>query len=624
MQKLVVNLLNAGQTQDAVMYGEMVYCKSVEWFGENDLRLVQAFKKLEWNFTTAAQLDKVSLILLNVMERKLIQSKAHDVRPLAAPIEHKSEPESADTAFSLLGVKLEFFDYFIDKVCGGVENVQGLSTTEVNIKYLQPLTSESKISLCRLYEKSPLIDKATVFVSHAWKFDFLDVVDALKTHAQNNSLGPDTTFWFDLFSNSQHDTATKPFSFWTGTFMTAIKAIGSVVMIMLPWEDPIPLQRAWCIYELYACMETRSEFNVAMPRAERKRFLSQVNVKSFNKMLASVKSENSTSFLPDDKEKIHTAIRDSIGFTNLDSAMFKVLKEWMLKALKMELQLAESVLGKTNPLSLTLKAGLAGVYGDLGNEEASLLLYQELWDYYKTNVGVDSGFALIHCGNVISSLITLKRFSEAKAPALDLIERSRQIFGNEHQSTCSAKESLAVVLENEAKFAEALALHNDTLQVYLGLYGDESEHTARAKLSLASCYYTMKDFQKASDAYQAAFDTRKRLLGEDHPSTLGTMTSLGSALYLAGRVEESRSLQKECLDKCRRVLGDSHPSTINVANNYAATMDAQDSSSKNDRLELLQLVYSQAIESHGTSSLQIATPLMNLAIEISNTDIQKR
>ncbi|KAJ3049756.1 hypothetical protein HDU99_008833, partial [Rhizoclosmatium hyalinum] len=75
MQKLVVNLLNAGQTQDAVMYGEMVYCKSVEWFGENDLRQVQAFKKLEWNFTTGAQLDKVSLILLNVMERKLIQSK---------------------------------------------------------------------------------------------------------------------------------------------------------------------------------------------------------------------------------------------------------------------------------------------------------------------------------------------------------------------------------------------------------------------------------------------------------------------------------------------------------------------------------------------------------------------
>ncbi|KAJ3277968.1 hypothetical protein HDU79_001991, partial [Rhizoclosmatium sp. JEL0117] len=133
----------------------------------------------------------------------------------------------------------------------------------------------------------------------------------------------------------------------------------------------------------------------------------------------------------------------------------------------------------------------------------------------------------------------------------------------------------------------------------------------------------MKDFQKASDLFQAAFDTRKRLLGEDHPSTLATMTSLGSALYLAGRVEESRSLQNECLDKCRRVLGDSHPSTIIVANNYAAITDAQDSSSKNDRLEFLQLVYYQAIESHGTGSLQVATPLMNLATEISNTDIQK-
>ena len=57
--------------------------------------------------------------------------------------------------------------------------------------------------------------------------------------------------WFDLLNNSQYDTSAKAFDWLTGTFMNAIQTMGNVLMIITPRDNPIPLTRAWCVFELY-------------------------------------------------------------------------------------------------------------------------------------------------------------------------------------------------------------------------------------------------------------------------------------------------------------------------------------------------------------------------------------
>ena len=132
-----------------------------------------------------------------------------------------------------------------------------MTTTDVNSSFLVPETRATKLSMCdQLVSqgRSDVVGKATWFVSHAWKFMFLDVFDSLASYFCPNDMNDvrscNEIVWFDMFSNSQHDTASKPFEWWTGTFTNAIRDLKNVLMIMIPWDAPIPLTRTWCIFEI--------------------------------------------------------------------------------------------------------------------------------------------------------------------------------------------------------------------------------------------------------------------------------------------------------------------------------------------------------------------------------------
>ncbi len=56
-----------------------------------------------------------------------------------------------------------------------------------------------------------------------------------------------TIVWFDVFCVNQHSRADKDFNnWWSTTFQGAIKQFGRTVMVLSPWQDPVPLTRAWC------------------------------------------------------------------------------------------------------------------------------------------------------------------------------------------------------------------------------------------------------------------------------------------------------------------------------------------------------------------------------------------
>jgi hypothetical protein len=107
------------------------------------------------------------------------------------------------------GVRLSHFHQFIAD-CGGRDALAHLTTTQVCERFVKPATARLEASYCdmlaqRQQEEPPgVVGKATVFISHAWKCVFLDVVDALLAHFNNNDDGDDVVVWFDVFSNNQH------------------------------------------------------------------------------------------------------------------------------------------------------------------------------------------------------------------------------------------------------------------------------------------------------------------------------------------------------------------------------------------------------------------------------------
>merc|ERR1712157_377433 len=118
------------------------------------------------------------------------------------------------------------------------------------------MTAERECSFIELIKSGKVkgltskdLGSPTFFISHAWKYNFLDCVSAIKSGI-GNSATP-AFVWFDMCIVNQHDTAEKPFDWWCTTFKHSVKRIGHTLLILLPWQSPEALKRAWCLWEIF-------------------------------------------------------------------------------------------------------------------------------------------------------------------------------------------------------------------------------------------------------------------------------------------------------------------------------------------------------------------------------------
>ena len=79
---------------------------------------------------------------------------------------------------------------------------------------------------------------ANVFISHAWKYNFYEFLVALEAKFKGQ---PNVFLWIDIFSHNQHDELTS--DKWITQFEQHIVRINRTVMIVFPWNNPIPFTR---------------------------------------------------------------------------------------------------------------------------------------------------------------------------------------------------------------------------------------------------------------------------------------------------------------------------------------------------------------------------------------------
>jgi len=179
------------------------------------------------------------------------------------------------------------------------ETYKGWTTEQTCQQLLKSLTCRSRGSVCSDLQAqgSSDVGQANLFLSHAWSSLFSDTVDAVLAlvEGQAQAAWDDTFIWFDVFSTSQHTAIDRPSSWWMGVFKSSIEKMGQLAMVLQPWDDPAALKRAWCVLELYSCASTGGRFHVAMPPAERKRYLKQsTDVGAFRMMLSRVNTKEAT------------------------------------------------------------------------------------------------------------------------------------------------------------------------------------------------------------------------------------------------------------------------------------------------------------------------------------------
>jgi hypothetical protein len=142
---------------------------------------------------------------------------------------------------------------------------------------------------------------------------------------------------FDLVCNSQHGTVERPFEWWQTTFRDSIAAIGRVALVLAPWDDPIPLTRCWCLFEIFTAVasgEEEVELQVRLPGSQRLAFVKALAA-DFDVVMATlvrVESQRAEAFLATDQERIHAAIKSSAGgHAKLDALVKDQLRAWLLR-----------------------------------------------------------------------------------------------------------------------------------------------------------------------------------------------------------------------------------------------------------------------------------------------------
>lgn len=518
------------------------------------------------------------------------------------PVERQpSRNTTASTIpFPVYGVTLGFFREFIDNVCGGEANVAHMTTTNVCETFIKPQTAAEQRSYCELLvrQEHPDVGVADVFISHAWSCRFLDVYDALTHHFRHES--PHLCLWFDLFSNNQHATLDRDFDWWCGTFKGAIGAMQHVVMVLAPWHDPVPLTRAWCLFELYCSAETRCRFEIAMSRHERAQFVASM-VRDVEGCLLSVlhrvRCERSQAFDPNDQRRIFEAVERTVGFAQINAMVFEQLRRWFVHALE-ETLLAETALPPASsspahaasqvatPRSTTLyetllvspalQRNVSASSASSASASASMLSPLSLPKLaLSPQVSTSTLLATLDAGDAASV------FSAAPSP----LRPDAGADGGENGSECDDVADFGddeAYWQRLAALAQVFVLQGASLQahavlqpLYLRLQrrlGRDHVQTLAVGRDLAMVQQKHGRYSEAQLQYLRDYDQRRRLHGADHPDTLVAMNFVANTANHLGQFAEAETLHRSCLATRRRVLGADHADTRWSQNNLALAL----------------------------------------------------
>jgi tetratricopeptide (TPR) repeat protein len=136
---------------------------------------------------------------------------------------------------------------------------------------------------------------------------------------------------------------------------------------------------------------------------------------------------------------------------------------------------------------------------------------------------------IINCLSCLSSVYYLQeKYPQTEKSYLELIDRKKQVFGQEHIEVVSSLLSLTTLYFKINKFEQAEQLLLSCLISQKMIYEDEYHVDCLSTMNnLGTCYYYQNQLAKAEEMYLLCLEKRKRLLGLMHPDTLFCMNNLG-------------------------------------------------------------------------------------------------
>jgi len=513
-------------------------------------------------------------------------------------------PKEPSSGFPHEGITLEGIKYFISSH-GGEEAFTGLRTTDICDKFLKLVTLDHQDSYCLAFKgdstRAGHIYPATAFVSHAWGQEFLDVVAALEDYESRQPIS--TVFWFDIFSNNQHKAPNREFTWWQTVFTDSIERLKNTLLV-LEWDDPKPLKRAWCLWEMVSTVNTKCNFQIIMSPKNHKSF-STALVEDFNSLavkICNVEVKNAESFNRSDRDNIFKAVEATAGFEEVNKQVIRLMREWMVMSGKEALlglpeekravsklqtnlasllfhqgkineaeplyrealEVSRRTLGDTHSRTFAIILEISDVLQELGKLSEAEGLLREALELQETiynfkEAGPIKFLILTALGNV---LLAQDKLADAEPFIIEALDGLRQSSGDTHHQTLHSILSLAGLLKEQGKLDEAGPLFREALAGYRQTLGDTHPSTVGCIRQVASFFHHKGSLIEAEPLYRESLEVRRRISGDTHPETLAVISLLAVLLENLGKKDEAETLYSQMLEGKRQSLGDTHPSTL--------------------------------------------------------------
>ena len=291
--------------------------------------------------------------------------------------------------------------------------------------FVKQITKLKKNSMVEyLAETSPefVKTKAGVFISHAWGYKFKDLLGTLNSIDKHDQ--DDLFIWLDSLNVNQHkaDAQLYPVEFWKTTFLEAIRDIGRTVAVLQPWNDPIPLTRSWCIWEICgSSLHPDTQVESSIVPIEQEAFIESLKNDVFNLVskISNIDVSKAQAWKPSDQEMIlQAAINSKNGIRGVQESIVDPIRNWMTREALKEVDRLRFIVKESN------------------NKENR------------------SEFALM-CNLVGLLLQAQGKLDEAEPLLRESLAIIKQIHGDVHPSVATSLNNIGLLLQDQGKYNEA-------------------------------------------------------------------------------------------------------------------------------------------------------------------------
>jgi tetratricopeptide (TPR) repeat protein len=167
------------------------------------------------------------------------------------------------------------------------------------------------------------------------------------------------------------------------------------------------------------------------------------------------------------------------------------------------------------------------------------------------------------------------RFPEAESKLREALAIRRKVLGEQHPSTATSWNLLALSLAGQGKHTEALPLYRKALAIRQQVLGQQHAHVAQSYHNVGNCLNDLGKHSEALVLLRIGLAVGQRVLGEDHPDVANHCDALAACLDDRGKHAEALALFHQALQTRRKLLGEEDLDTGRSHNNVASLLAGQ-------------------------------------------------